>query len=327
MAGWPRQRHGDVDFPAALANIDGDGPDEIFISDIDGTHAYKADGSELPGWPVSSFGRQFAFADLDGDGRLEIISAAIGGDGTYVFAYHYDGTPINGFPAFFPDYKGWLDTFPVVGDVDGDGFNEIVVVFGWNGAYDSTKHSGILIISADGKIKRAVEASGSITYGSAPALADLDEDCIPEIVLQTNTTLEVWLGDGSRFPSWPVNLGENPTVGNSSPVIGDVDGDQLPEIVIVENGVGLYSFNRSGLLLPRFPKLLPLGPGAVPAIADIDLDGHNEIIVGSSDWTGSPGYFDTVWAYDIGGPKHGSIEWGQFGGGPKHQNVYTCKKK
>jgi hypothetical protein len=326
LAGWPRQSRG-VSLPAALADINGDGIDEIFITDTDGLHAYKADASELPGWPVNSFGRQFAFADLDGDGHIEIISGAIDGTGTYIFASHHDGTPVKGFPVFFPDYRGWMQIYPVVGDVDGDGFNEIVTVYGWSGTFDFSKHSGVLIISADGKIKRAVEASGKISYGSAPALADLDGDCIPEIILQTDTTLEVWRGNGSLFPGWPVHLGENTSEGNSSPVVGDVDGDQLPDIVIIEYGVGVYAFNRSGLLLPRFPKLLPLGSGAVPAIADIDLDGHNEIIVGSSDWTGSSGYFDTVWVYDLGGPKHGLIEWGQFGGGPKHQNAYACKKK
>jgi hypothetical protein len=336
LAGWPRQSYGEIDAPGTLADIDGDGLDEILLFDRDGLHAYKANGSELPGWPVKSYGLQFAVADLDGDGRLEVISATVGGEGTTVFAYHYDGALVKEFPAIFPDYKGGLYIYPIVGDVDGDGQKEIVVGYGWLGAYDFSKHFGVLIISAEGKLKHTAEASGRISHGSAPALADLDGDCIPEIILQTDTTLEVWRGDGSRFPGWPVRLDENLSggslapvysVGNASPVIGDVDGDQLPDIVIVQNGFGVYAFNRNGLLLPRFPKILPLGPGAVPAIADIDLDGRNEIIIGSSDWTGSSGYFDTVWVYDLGGPGHGSIEWGQYAGGPKHQGAYSCPKK
>ncbi|HUU98644.1 MAG TPA: hypothetical protein VM487_23165 [Phycisphaerae bacterium] len=58
------------------------------------------------------------------------------------------------------------------------------------------------------------------------------------------------------------------------------------------------------------------------AIAAIDLDGRNEIIVTGSYWDGYSGDYDKVWAYDLGGDTHGRIEWGQFGGGPRHQNLY-----
>jgi hypothetical protein len=75
-------------------------------------------------------------------------------------------------------------------------------------------------------------------------------------------------------------------------------------------------------LHPRFPKLIPLGFGAVPAIADIDLDGRNEIIVTGNYWSGVNGFFDKLWVYDLGGSNHGAVEWGQFGGGPEHRGVY-----
>jgi hypothetical protein len=60
----------------------------------------------------------------------------------------------------------------------------------------------------------------------------------------------------------------------------------------------------------------------VPAIADIDNDGRNELVIMGSQWTGQSGYFDHIWVYDLGGPAHGSVHWGQYMGGPRHQGWY-----
>jgi len=84
-------------------------------------------------------------------------------------------------------------------------------------------------------------------------------------------------------------------------------------------------FDRDGNLHPRFPKTLPMSDGGVPAIADIDLDGRNEIVISGSSLKGYPGLTDRVWVYDLGGDKHGPILWGQFMGGPKHQGRYPVE--
>ena len=171
-----------------------------------------------------------------------------------------------------------------------------------------------------------------------PALADLNGDSTPEIIVQTNDGLNCWYGDGSICPGWPqvwqkAYTGGYYEQGNSSPVIGDIDGDSQPDIVITIHDWLHYGdsyrpgeirvYNRNGVLHPDFPKTLSkLGSGAVSAIADIDLDGRNEIIVAGDFWEGIADYYDKVWVYDLGGPQHGKIEWGQFGGGPQHRGVY-----
>jgi len=327
LPGWPRGSANYVSSSAALADVDGDGLDEIFIGEEDSRlHGYRADGSILPGWPVSGGACQSrstpAIADIDGDGKLEIITASTNctGEGAYLFAYHPDGSSATGFPLFLPLYT---DSYPVIGDVDGDGKPEIVVA-GWSGG------PSIFIISSDGQVKRTIALTGNIFYGTAPALADLDGDSVPEIIVQTDTAINVHRGNGSTFPGWPVIFGEYlDYYPDSSPVVGDVDGDQLPEIVIMLTGWSgsgpreVRAYSRTGVLLPNFPKLLPFGSSAVPAIADIDLDGHNEIIVSGDPGEMYSGDYDTVWAYDLGGPPHGAIHWGQFMGGPKHQGYYA----
>lgn len=328
LPGWPRASGNYVATPPAFADIDGDGIDEIFTEEEDGQlHGYRADGAPLPGWPATTFvgGQERhtpAIADLDGDGRPEIITASgsVSPDGVFLLAYHADGTLLSGFPVSF---SGHADTFPVVGDVDGDGQPDIVVA-GRVGSGD-----GAYIFSANGALERTILASGRVANGTALALADLDGDGLPEIIMQTDTVVNIWKGDGTRFPGWPILIGSGAWLKNAGPVVGDVDGDGQPDIVVLAlqsfgHAGDLLVFRANGTLLPGFPlRLGGLGSAAVPAIADLDLDGRNDIIVASDFWNGVAGYYDKVWAFDLGGPApHGAIHWGQFMGGPKHDGLY-----
>jgi len=322
LSGWPREALNFLGRPAALADVNGDGIDEIFIGGNDGyLHGMRADGTSLPGWPVEGSGIGAdrvtpAVADLDGDGIPEIVTVSGGGaGGEQVLAYHVDGRLVDGFPARVSGggpYK-WL----AIGDVDGDASPEIVVVTG-----------GVYIFAADGTLKRLIRINERFPVGTAPALADLNGDGRPEIIVQTNEALYAWYGNGNPVGSFPQRfLGGLYQSTNSAPVVGDIDGDGEPEIVVVLKELGsqwgrVWGYWRNGGLHPRLFKRLLLGHGGVPAIADLDGDGRNEIIVIGDYWDGRAGYYDKVWVYDLGGPRHGPIEWGQLGNGPRHQNRY-----
>ena len=136
-----------------------------------------------------------AIADLDGDGQPEIVSASGSTTpGVYLCAWHRDGTTVAGFPVLLDNSYGPPDTFPVIGDVDGDGAPEIVVI---------TREAGnpviVKVLSATGAVERTMNPVGTVPYGSEPALGDLDGDGIPEIVVQTDDALNVWKGDGTVF--------------------------------------------------------------------------------------------------------------------------------
>lgn len=329
LSGWPIASANYVTTPPALADIDGDGLMEIFIGEEDWQiHAYHSDGSTVSGWPVNpGLGTQEihtpAIADLDGDGDLEIIAGSGSSTaGVYLFAYHHDGTAVNGFPVQFP--KGHPDTFAAVGDVDGDLEPEIVIVlkessYPWG--------SIVTIISNQGVVENSWFCSDTVSYGTAPSLADFNSDMIPEIVVQTDNALDVWFGDGTVLSGWPVTW-TGRWLGNSAPVVGDIDGDLVPDIVITtqiagssENGE-VRIFDAAGNPLPGYPMSLAIGSGAVPAIADIDLDNRNEIIITGSYWNGYSGFYDKVWVFDEGGLNHGPVQWGQFGGNPEHTGSF-----
>jgi subtilisin family serine protease len=318
LPGWP-QISGILRWPALMIDIDGDGVDEVFAPSEGAVYGYRADGSPLPGWPIAvntwpdSVGA-LAAGDLDGDGHPEIVF----GGRDKLYAYHTNGTPVAGFPV--PNV--WVG-YPVIGDVDGDGMPEIIVQ---GAAYG---HTAVDIYSAAGLFKRSIDIGAIGRFVGPPALADLDGDGIPEIIIQTEYALTVVRGDGSIFPGWPAVYVEEGFGAweNSAPVVGDVDGDGLPDIVVLSGigGSGLWveirAYNRAGALLANFPKMRPLGYGAVPAIADLDLDGRNEIIVSTDVWWGD---YPKVWVYDLGGTSpHGAVQWSQLMGGPKHQGFYA----
>src|SRR5918994_13493 len=118
LPGWPRNASNYIATPPALADVDGDGLDEIFIEEEDwALHAYRANGSVLPGWPVSGDGGQErhtpAIGDLDGNGDLEIVTASgWTSPGIYIHAYHHDGAVVSGFPVLL---QGNVDTFAAIG--------------------------------------------------------------------------------------------------------------------------------------------------------------------------------------------------------------------
>src|SRR5262249_10099499 len=107
------------------------------------------------------------------------------------------------------------------------------------------------------------------------------------------------------------------------------DGDGSSDIALTvavdgsSTGGDVRAYHADGTLLAGFPKVLPLGFGAVPAIADIDLDGRNELIVTSAYWGRTPGSYPKVWAFDLHGSNYGAVEWGQFMHDAQHTGTYS----
>lgn len=333
LNGWPRASYNFISRAPSMADTDDDGLDEIFVCEEDyAVHKYNPDGSNTivggtsSAFPSSQRCNTPSLTDITGDGNIDYIYTNSPSYNTHLFVTEHTGYSAPGFPVKLTS-AGTGTSHPVVGDVDGDGQPEIVVVvhednFPW--------YTVVKIISHEGIVENSIRGLSTVYSGAAPALADLDGDKIPEIVYQSQGVLYALKADGSNLPGYPATWDDqNDWVGNSAPVIADVDGDWRPDIVITtyrggQSVVGkVRAYNAEGTLLTGFPKDINIGYGAVPAIADIDLDGTNEIIVSSSMNNGIAGYYDKVWVYRLNQKQHGKIQWSQFGNGPRHQGVYT----
>jgi hypothetical protein len=274
-----------------------------------------------------------AIADLDNDGHLDIV-VAMGPDvhnpdlskhrngGILVYRYNsewdfavttpstYDAVSgkcnDGGWPQPCIDQVGWppsgysgqdgywdpIVTTPALGDLDGDGDLEIVFegidrrIHAWH--HDGTVVESWPVSQFDGD---------DLWRGgmSSPALGDIDDDGLPEVVVGTmspmvngqqgkNATLWAINGDSTVVPGFPIQTEQ---VLHSSPALGDIDGDGHLEIVI---GTGwgtpgreniVYAFNHDGTPLPNWPQETVGVTYAPPALGDIDNDGELEIVIGT----------------------------------------------
>lgn len=125
---------------------------------------------------------------------------------------------------------------------------------------------------------------------SIPIVADLDGDCIPEIIFNSyrqstytrNGVLRAIHGtDGSEVFS--VTDAEYQTNGTSNPAVGDLDGDGHLEIVTDSETDGvLLLFDATGAPIWKSDRLAEPTRSGSPAIANFDADGHAEIAYGSA---------------------------------------------
>jgi len=146
---------------------------------------------------------------------------------------------------------------------------------------------------------------------SVPAVVDLDQDCIPELVFNTYSSASLNDGilrairgdDGTDV--WTFDDPMRRLDGGSSPAVGDLDGDGTPEIVVKGTGDWLIAVAADGTLLWQSDAFEGNTSRGSAAIANIDAEGMAEVIYGAA-------------VYDAAGMRvwEGSAGVGLNGSGP-----------
>ncbi len=127
-----------------------DGGTNVVVTDIDGVSGtlekvvatnseiriYWADGrlktSFKPYGENYRLGINFAVGDLEGDGKMEIVTGTGSGAGPQIRVFNMDGVLINpGFFAYDPRFRGGVNI--ALGDIDGNGAHEIIAGAGVGG--------------------------------------------------------------------------------------------------------------------------------------------------------------------------------------------------
>ncbi|MCB9891487.1 MAG: VCBS repeat-containing protein [Planctomycetes bacterium] len=236
-----------------------------------------------PGWPVTvsaNSGGNFhptrgvAFADLDLDGRLEIIRPSTDG---FVYVWRHDGTNFPGWPVFV---TAMPQTAPAVADLDGDGIPEIVIA-----TRGLTSGGRAYVFRADGTAAPGWPKSfNNGNVEATPTLVDLDGDGVLEILWQERAYpigyVRATYLDGTPYPgNWPYALDHVPT---GTPAVADLDGDGDLEIVMMSY-TSLHVLDAQGNGVAGFPVNVNTRFRAnfsyqSPALGDLDGDGDLEIV-------------------------------------------------
>ena len=243
-----------------------------------------------------------AFADLDGDGNMDLLVAEIHGRIKY---FRNDGTAKNPhFEAPLENPFG-LDTlekdtsvfiiFPAFADLDDDGDMDLLIGR-YNGSIDYLQNIGT---AAQPKFAAPVVnpfGLDSVSGFAAPAFIDLDGDGDMDLLVGTYGDygdMEYFKNTGTpTHPQFaaPVKnpFGLTPTYYFAFPAFADVDNDGDQDLLVGEYYGNLEYFENTGTKnQPKFiaPVKNPSGIDslsylAAPAFADLDGDGDMDLLVG-----------------------------------------------
>ena len=310
----------------ALADLDGDGLLDVIVSSFDQyLYALRYDGTALPGWPFFMYDSAWsspAVGDLDADGHPEVVIGAythrgfppgldtVDGGGI-LWVVDYTGKVVSGWPRIFDLH---IDSSPALGDLDGDGFLEIV--FGTGIEPGSARGHHVYAYHGDGepgcRLARENKRHGlavSSTSRSRWRLPQRSDRC------SKRWPVYVWAGNGQLFPgAWPVQpTNESNRTGAivGSPVVADLDNNADLEI-LTPIGWDIVAFNHDGSKF-RYGAETQLrlhtgfSIGSTPTIADIDQNGRLDVLIGSAEYDFNQG---RLYAWELPGMAvPGAMPW------------------
>lgn len=275
-AAWPRHAAGSVEATADLADLDGDGTDEVVVPTSTGlVHAYDASGEQLPGFPVATdplpaaerHGLNDDTEVVDGGGGAGgppgDVPAGTPGEGTPPI--DVPGGPGDGDAEFHTILDSGSHGGTGIADLDGDGDEEIVLtslqgkVYAWH--HDGSRVDGFPVAVEERYSTQEIRDEHNTLIGaiqSAPVLVDMDDDGDREIAAASlDRHLYAWHHDGTPVEGFPVLLADrdNVTVGENDTVTPTADTDAY-----------------------RGSKAL-----STPAFCDLDGDGTREFVLGTNE--------------------------------------------
>jgi Calx-beta domain/FG-GAP-like repeat/FG-GAP repeat len=330
----------------AVADLTGDGTLEVIVGRSgDQVTVYNRFGTVV--WTRNPFGsgevRTLAVADLETDGALEIVAGrASGGSTRQLNVFEPDGTVRPGWPARRDGEpgNGWgmYNENVAVADMNGDGNKE---VFGPTDTHYITaldrggNQLAASVVYGAGKVwsqvgvhvDHAVDLRGYANCGaehrpnfadSAPIVADVNADGVPELVVVGNvyncatdpyTSLyhmpfllkadrTRWSGSGYDWTAIPApGPGSGPRSEDynlietavPNPVAADLDGDGRLEILFPSYDGKVHAYWLDKSEHGSWPYAVPAtGSGgdtfrfaSEPVVADLDGDGQAEVIFAS----------------------------------------------
>jgi len=235
-----------------------------------------------------------AFADIDGDGRPDLIVA----DVTSVTVSLNTTAPGATTPSFGPAQSvlsgsGLLAVSAA--DLNGDGRPDLVVT-------DSSGNAVLVLINTGAAgASLSFAAAQSLAVGSAPvgpaSIADVNNDGLPDILIPNSqggsvSVLVNGTAPGAAtasFSSLSVPTGANPVALK----VADINGDGRPDLLVASAASGaqvILNSTANGSATPGFGAPQTLATGATAsslALADLNNDGKPDLLVINNDGSGN----------------------------------------
>ncbi|MBS1781757.1 MAG: VCBS repeat-containing protein [Bacteroidetes bacterium] len=239
----------------------------------------------------ASFG-QSAAADIDGDGKLEIVFGCYRNDSCVYALNAENGTLLWKFNTHSINNEGCNDVAPIIYDVDGDGKPEVIVA-------SSCNPKTYCFDGKTGAIKWICNTRGS---DSPPTIADVDGDGKPEILHGEFGGYVICINAENGTQAWEIAVDTQSWV-QTAPTILDINNDGVLDFVVAtwnaQNKLNnkVYAFNgKTQQILWTHSLNNVVYHGS--AVADLDKDGKAEIIIGC--------YNDTLYCLNS---HDGSVKW------------------
>ena len=324
LPGWPKSLAW-FSTNIAVDDLTGDGQKEIIITTFGSVRVFDKNGTMLPGWPVftNASNSPPAIGDVDGDGQKEIVVATLTGP-TNLYMIKANGFVMPNWPkAINPqlasNFVAW--SYPVLGDLDGDGTMECVI---------GSANGFVYAFRADGSNVPGWPQATKPVGVNAPAIGDIDGDGVPEVVAGNDRIIEngananylfAWHADGTALPNWPVKYDRQigiSSFGYGAPALADLDQDGRADVIVSSDttsgscsAVNAYKFD--GSKVPGFPKPT-LDTGAfvtnTVAVADFDGDGFMELA-----WID---HNVKLYVWDLSAPSTAVAPWPMFQHDERH---------
>ena len=280
----------------------------------------------LPGFPVFTNGAinsPAAIGDVDGDGQKEIAVANLTGPSN-LYIIKANGTIMPGWPrAINPSLASNFTaySYPVLGDLDGDGAMECVNRFA----------TGIVhAFRSDGSYLPGWPQATKPVKVNTPAIGDIDGDGLPEVSRATikfskmdriANYLYAWHAERDVLPNWPVKYDRPITIssfglrtaGTGRPRSRRSRGYHRLERHHNGSPSAVNAYKSDGSKVAGFPKpTLDTGASSTNTIAVADLDGDGQLEAAWID------FYARLYVWDLSAPSNAVAPWPMFQHDERH---------